>query len=98
MVLQDFCPDINVFAAWSDYLNLTDFSSRVHSDNDNLLAQLKSGGLDLGQYRPVELRSPEELAYLLETKDLKKGAQFRKSSVIYWGPMAVLFYVLLNYF
>ena len=98
MVLQEFCPDINIFAAWDEYLNLTDFSPHVRSDNDNLLSQLKNGGFDLGQYQPVELRSPEELSYLLQSKDLKKGARFRKSSIVYWGPLAVLFYVLLNYF
>lgn len=98
MVLQEFCPDINIFAAWDEYLNPADFSPRVRSDNDNLLAQLKNGGFDLGQYQPVELQSPEELSYLLQPQNLKKGARFRKSSIVYWGPLAVLFYVLLNYF
>lgn len=98
-LLQKFCPEVDISKEWANYLGQDDFGPTIQDNQEqDFLKQLAEGGMSLGQYQPIMMNNPEDLSYMLRPKDLKKEAQFGKSSIVYWGPLAIIFYAILYYF
>ena len=98
-LLQDYCPDIKVFESWKEYLiqDYHKFPSAVAKEQD-LLNLFSACGLDLCTRQPLVMTNPQEISWLLDSKRHKNDPQFKKSSILYWGPLFLLICLLLYYF
>lgn len=97
-LLDSFCPDIKVFKFWESYRNAGAPVRRVSTDTTGLLRHLQKSGVVVDAQTPVSHTSYDDISYLLDTGRHKKDARFRKSSILYWGPLVIAAYLLLKYF
>lgn len=97
-LMEVFCPDIKVFKFWDKYLKADIPLRRVSTDTTGLLRHLQQSGVIVNAEIPIPHTSYEDVAYLLDNKRHKNEARYRKSSVLYWGPLVVAAYLLLKYF
>ena len=98
-LLQDYCPDIKVFESWKEYL-IQDYHKLPHAvvKEQELLNLFSACGLDLCTRQPLVMTNPQEISWLLDSKRHKHDPQFKKSSILYWGPLFLLICFLLYYF
>lgn len=97
-LLDSFCPDIKVFKSWDGYLTTPPPLRRVSTDTTGLLKHLQKSGVVIDAEPPVPHTTYDDVSYLLDTGRHKKDPRFRKSSILYWGPLVIVAYLLLKYF
>ena len=98
-LLEEYCPDIQVFESWKDYLGKDYRKLAAGETRDReLLDMFSACGLDLCTRQPVVMTDPKDIAWLLDSRRHKQDPQFRKSSVFYWGPLFLIICFLFYYF
>lgn len=98
-LLEEYCPDIQVFESWKDYLGKDYRKLAAGETRDReLLDMFSTCGLDLCTRQPVVMTDPKDIAWLLDSRRHKQDPQFRKSSVFYWGPLFLIICFLFYYF
>lgn len=98
-LLQDYCPDIKVFESWQEYLvqDYHKFPTAVVKEQE-LLNLFSACGLDLCTRQPLIMTDPKKISWLLDSTRHKNDPKFKKSSILYWGPLFLLICFLLYYF
>lgn len=98
-LLQVYCPDINIQSELNDALDGLLFTdSAQDSSSVEMLALYARHRMNLKPLENITPPNPASLAYLLDKTRFKKDPIFRKSSILYYGPLLILIYILLKYF
>lgn len=96
-LLEKYCSDIDCFSQWKGIVpvRLRDEEKKDHSA---MIKKLRENGFDFGSFPQTTMMNPQDIAYLLRKKNLKKEKSYRKSGFLYWGPLLLAMFLLLKYF
>ncbi len=97
-LLRHYCPDINPFDFWKNYLNTLLPKEIGIGGQKSLLANLSRNGVVTPPAKKLHFPAAADLAYLLDSRRHKNDPRFRKSGVLYWGPLLLVIYLLFKYF
>lgn len=98
-LLEEYCPDIKVFKSWKPHFvqEINRYTTDEMADQ-SFLAALQANGLGLCPRQPIIMTNPQDVAFLLDSRRHKNDPQYKKSSLYYWGPLALVVGWLLFFF
>lgn len=97
-LLRHYCPDINPFDFWKNYLDTLLPKEIGVGGQKSLLANLSRNGVVTPPAKKLRFPAAADLVYLLDSRRHKNDPRFRKSGVLYWGPLLLVIYLLFKYF
>ncbi len=97
LLLEKYCPDIDCFSQWSG-IHSVRVTNDEKRDNSEILKKLRENGFDFGASPQAVMVNPQDIAYLLRKKNIRKEKSYRKSGFLYWGPLLLAMFLLLKYF
>lgn len=94
-MLKFYCPNINLSTMLASFLH--PHIMKKAQGEQKLLSNLNRHGVVYASKSKIKFKSPQNLAYLLDSQRHKKDNQFKKSSSLYI-MLLLLAYLLLRYF
>lgn len=97
-LLEYYCPDIKIFKQWQVYFDASSSLFTINTDTTGLLQHLKKSGIIVDDSEKIKHTEFDDVSYLLDKNRHKKDPRYRKSSILYWGPLLIVIYFLLKHF
>lgn len=90
-LLEEYCPNLKVFKFWKAYFSqeIRQYASEAGADRQ-FVKNLEANGLGFCAHSQIMVTDPEEISYLLDSHRHKEDSQYKKSSIFYWGPLALV--------
>ena len=99
-LLTVYCPQVDLTAMAEEIscCPLPEFTTDDLLRGAQTLKRLQQLGMSAGHIDSPAETSPQEIAYLLDSKRRLRESSFRKASFYYWGPLLLAAYALYYYF
>ena len=97
LLLERYCPDIDCFSLWKG-IRKVNVPDKEQKDNSEMLQKMRENGFDFGTSPQAQMTNPQDIAYLLKKKNIRKEKAYRKSGFLYWAPLLLAMFLLLKYF
>lgn len=99
-LLTVYCPQVDLTAMAEEIscCPLPEFTTDDLRRGAQTLKRLQQLGMSAGHIDSPAETSPQEIAYLLDSKRRLRESSFRKASFYYWGPLLLAAYALYYYF